>query len=94
LRAVARTFKTRTEARLAVFTWIEGRYNPRRRHSALGRIGGAQRQHRSSPELEQAIRQYLQSRNAHPKPFVWPQPADEILASIERFGLRTSGSRP
>lgn len=31
-----RTFKTRTEARMAVFTWIEGWYNPRRRHSALG----------------------------------------------------------
>ena len=25
-----KTFKTRTEARLAVFTWIEGWYNPRR----------------------------------------------------------------
>jgi len=31
-----RTFKTKTEARLAVFSWIEGGYNPRRRHSALG----------------------------------------------------------
>ena len=31
-----RTFKTKTEARLAVFSWIEGWYNPRRRHSALG----------------------------------------------------------
>ena len=31
-----KTFKTRTEARLAVFTWIEGWYNPRRRHGALG----------------------------------------------------------
>ena len=30
------TFRTKTEARLAVFTWIEGWYNPRRRHSALG----------------------------------------------------------
>lgn len=29
-----KTFKTRTEARLAVFTWIEGWYNPRRCHSA------------------------------------------------------------
>ncbi len=29
------TFKTKTEARLAVFTYIEGWYNPRRRHSAL-----------------------------------------------------------
>jgi len=31
-----RCFKSKTEARLAVFTWIEGWYNPRRRHSALG----------------------------------------------------------
>jgi putative transposase len=30
-----RSFKTKTEARLAVFTWIEAWYNPRRRHSAL-----------------------------------------------------------
>ncbi|OIQ75367.1 hypothetical protein GALL_429680 [mine drainage metagenome] len=31
-----RCFKTKLEARLAVFTWIEAWYNPRRRHSALG----------------------------------------------------------
>ena len=30
-----RSWKTKTEARLAVFTWIEGWYNPHRRHSAL-----------------------------------------------------------
>lgn len=30
-----RSFRTKTEARLALFTWIEGWYNPRRRHSAL-----------------------------------------------------------
>lgn len=29
------TFKTQTEARLAVFRSIEGWYNPHRRHSAL-----------------------------------------------------------
>jgi putative transposase len=33
-----RTFQTKAEARLALFTYIEGWYNPRRRHSALGRI--------------------------------------------------------
>ncbi len=33
-----RSFKTKTDARLAVFTWIEAWYNPRRRHSAHGRI--------------------------------------------------------
>ena len=31
-----RTFKTRDEARLAVFSYIEAFYNPERRHSALG----------------------------------------------------------
>ena len=30
--------KTKTEARLAVFTWIETWYNPRRRHSGLGQM--------------------------------------------------------
>ncbi len=30
------TFKTRDEARLAVFSYIEGFYNTERRHSALG----------------------------------------------------------
>lgn len=31
-----RCFRTRPEARMAVFQYIEGWYNPRRRHSALG----------------------------------------------------------
>lgn len=33
-----RSFQSKAEARLALFTYIEGWYNPRRRHSALGRI--------------------------------------------------------
>ena len=28
-----RSWKTHTEARLAIFTWIEAWYNPHRRHS-------------------------------------------------------------
>ena len=31
-----RYFKSKLDARLATFTWIEGRYNLRRRHSAIG----------------------------------------------------------
>jgi Integrase core domain len=31
-----RSFKTKTEARTALFTYIEGWYNARRRHSGLG----------------------------------------------------------
>jgi len=49
--------------------------------------------HRSTRQLEQAIRQYLDIHNANPKPFVWAKSADDILASIERFCLRISNSR-
>jgi putative transposase len=31
-----RVWKTHTEARLAIFTWIESWYNPHRRHSSIG----------------------------------------------------------
>jgi transposase len=48
--------------------------------------------HRSTRQLEQAIRHYLSVHNANPKPFVWTKTADDILASIERFCLRTSNS--
>lgn len=36
-----RTFRTRSEAEWAVFAYIEGFYNPRRRHSANGRLSPA-----------------------------------------------------
>lgn len=43
--------------------------------------------HRSTAELEAAIRAYLDARPR--KPFVWTKTADAILASIERFASRT-----
>jgi transposase len=46
--------------------------------------------HRSTRALEDAIRLYLATYNADPRPFVWVKTADEILASIERFCLRIS----
>ena len=46
--------------------------------------------HRSTRSLEDAIRLYLATYNADPRPFVWVKTADEILASIARFCLRTS----
>lgn len=48
--------------------------------------------HRSTRQLEQAIRAYLDNYNADPKPFAWAKSADDILASIERFCLRISNS--
>ena len=46
--------------------------------------------HRSVPELEKAIKEFLAAHNGDPKPFVWTKTADEILASIARFAQRTS----
>lgn len=38
--------------------------------------------HRSTRELQAAIRGYIEETNHHPKPFVWSKTADEILASV------------
>jgi len=48
--------------------------------------------HRSTLELERAIREYLNMYNENPKPFVWAKTADEILASVARFCKRISDS--
>jgi transposase len=45
---------------------------------------------RSVKELEAAIREYIVVHNQDPKPFVWTRTADQILASIARFALRTN----
>lgn len=47
-----RTWKTKTQARLEIFTWIETWYNPRRRHSGLGQMSPI-----NFEKLQQEIRQ-------------------------------------
>lgn len=44
--------------------------------------------HRSTRQLERAIRDYIDVVN-NPKPFRWTKSADDILASIKRFCLAT-----
>lgn len=44
-----RRFRSHAEARIAVFTFIEGWYNPRRRHSALGYLSPIDYERRPSP---------------------------------------------
>lgn len=48
--------------------------------------------HRSTVELERAIREYLNIYNEDPKPFIWTKSADAILASVARFCKRISDS--
>jgi transposase len=48
--------------------------------------------HRSTVELERAIRDYIDRQNKDPKPFIWTKSADDILASIQRFCQRISGT--
>jgi transposase len=47
---------------------------------------------RSTRDLEQAIEQYIDQHNSHPKPFIWTKTADQILATIARFCTRISDS--
>ena len=60
-------FKTQAEARLAVFEFIEGFYNPRRRHSALGYLAPS--------EFERRHARTIASPGS-------PQPAD-VLAPVK-----------
>ena len=48
--------------------------------------------HRSTAQLEQAIRSYLDQTNADPRPFIWTKTADQILETLARFCRRISNS--
>ena len=55
-----RRFKSQAEARMAIFEWIEGWYNPHRRHSGLG--------YRSPVNYERAHHQARVRQDALPPP--------------------------
>ena len=48
--------------------------------------------HRSTRELESAIKEFVKVHNNDPKPFVWTKTADQILDSLSRFCSRISDS--
>jgi transposase len=48
--------------------------------------------HKSTRQLEDAIRLYIATRNQSAKPFAWVKTADQILDSVARFCQRTSVS--
>jgi transposase len=48
--------------------------------------------HRSTHQLQGAIRAFLDHHNRDPKPFIWTKTADQILESVARFCKRISDS--
>src|SRR5208283_1120497 len=70
-----RSFKTQAEARMAVFDFIEGWYNPHRRHSALG--------YQSPIDYELCFandaNKSLRGAAADPKPLSFPAPPSDRL---------------
>jgi transposase len=47
---------------------------------------------RSTIQLENAIRQYLEHHNQNPKPFLWTRSADDILNSLAKLCRSTNDS--
>jgi transposase len=50
--------------------------------------------HRSVSDLEHDIHAFIDATNAEPRPFRWVKSADDILASVRRFCLRTPAAPP
>ena len=48
--------------------------------------------HRSVPELERDIKDWIKTWNENPRPYVWVKTADQILASLARYCIRISES--
>ncbi len=44
--------------------------------------------HRSTRQLDDDIRAFIDRHNQNPKPFKWTRSADDILAAVQRFCLR------
>jgi putative transposase len=61
-----RSFKTQIEARLAVFEFIEGFYNPRRRHSALGYLSPIEFEKKFAVERETPVETPHPDSHDHP----------------------------
>lgn len=49
--------------------------------------------HQSVAQLKAAITGFIEQHNAAPKPFRWTKSASDILASVERFCIRTAQSQ-
>jgi putative transposase len=79
------SFKTQVEARMAVFDFIEGWYNPRRRHSALGYLSPLEYERLHRGHAGQTMRSATALRTA------WP-PKDSASGAVQ--GAAVSDPKP
>ena len=75
-----RTFQTHSQAKLAIFEWLEGSYNPHRRHSSLG--------YRSPIRFEQLL------RSGHPIQSLLPPKAADRAASKSIMIMKENAPEP
>ncbi len=87
-----RIFRTKPEARLALFSYIEGWYNPRRRHSALGCRSPANFE-RSYPDEKHTFRQRIE-HDCPPAAFAWHAPRRRWASRIRRVDDRCTAKTP
>jgi putative transposase len=91
-----RSWKSKAEARTALFTWIEGWYNPRRRHSALDYLSplNFERKHAEHEDCapEHGFPTVAVGSSQAPTAAV-ENPAPSALEN-QRIPVRGSGSRP
>ena len=86
-----RSFRAQAEARLAIFQFIEGWYNPRRRHSALGYLSPNDYERSAAKETPRAVRNAHRparavpgaSRSSEPKVKTYP-PGAPYLSDREK----------
>jgi putative transposase len=82
-----RRFKTQAEARMAVFAFIEGFYNPRRRHSSLGYLSPVAFEQRAidpSAHHPAAVLAPVKERPGDAE----PGPTDSLPAVLDRCSAR------
>lgn len=93
-----RRFKSQAEAKMAVFEWIEGWYNPHRRHSARGYRSPVkyEQAHRSSEGRESnAVQTGIGNRREHNREGVslGAEPRDPALFAWVRNGRLVTGTQ-
>jgi putative transposase len=81
-RIYRQSWPTRAEARATVFEYIEGWYNPRRRHSTLGYLSPAQYEQQHAERLQAALESAASSAGPSPASITSTTPRRTSVAGL------------